>query len=651
MGGLFARLDAAGVRLSGAIATISVLCMLILSILTAIDVSLRAWFRQPIAGFNEVVEQMLAVAIAACFSASIAQRRDLVLDVLPTVFGKLEGKLRGLRRADWFKVFGALGLLGWFSLFAWRIGIQTAAIAGRGETTTIIEFPRGPVMWSITALLIVACILQLLVFLSTFEKKLGEEAAANRAEGKPPRVWRNIAVFALWVAAAVIGFGVLHDRYASFLEDNLHLLFVLGFLIMWIPVLTLVPLGAAMSLTGIAGLAIILGAKPALLAYGAAMTDFLVRIDLAVLPLFVLMGSLAAIAGMSDDLYRFAQATLGTRKGGLALATIVGCAGFGAVTGSSVATVVTIGRVAMPQMRARGYSPELAAGSIAAGGCLGIIVPPSGAMILYAFLTEVSIGKMFIGAILPAILAVIIYLSVIKTIVTIDKDAAPARLTWDTHEVIASLKRTFAVVLLFGSVLGGIYGGIFTATEAAAVGVGIAFVITVARGRLNRETFLAVMREVTATTGMLYVLILGGLVFSQFCELTETTGAIVGWIQSLGMAPVFVIFMLLAIYVVLGTAMESWAIMIITVPITAPLVEALGYDLVWWGIVQVVVIETGLISPPVGINMFAIKSLDPTITMPTVFRGVIPFFLADNVKLVVLTLFPWLVTWLPSTMK
>jgi len=641
--GVFARAEVFGVRISGVIATLSVLCMLVLSILTAIDVSLRSWSREPIAGFNEIVEQVLAVAIAGCFSASIAQRRDLILDVMTTFFGE--------RRANWFKVFGALGLLGGFSLLAWRIGIQTVAVAGRHETTTIIGMPRGPVMWSITGLLVIACIVQLLVFFSMFEKKLDEEARINAEEGKPRRVWRNIVVFALWVTAAILGYGVLHDHYAAYLQDHLNLLFALGFLFMWIPVLTLVPLGMSMSLTGVAGLAIILGTKPALLAYGSMLSDFLVRIDLAVLPLFILMGSLAAIAGMSDDLYRVAQASLGTRKGGLALATIVGCAGFGAVTGSSVATVVTIGRAAMPEMKKRGYSPELAAGSIAAGGCLGILVPPSGAMILYAFLTEVSIGKMFIGALIPALIGILFYLSTIKTIVTIDKVAAPQSLPWDAREFWAAVKRSFPVVLLFSSVLGGIYGGLFTVTEAAAVGVGIAFAICLARGRFNKSTFLAVMREVTATTGMLYVLILGGLVFSQWCQLTETTEAIVAWIQSLNLPSLWVIFMILLIYVILGTAMESWAIMIITVPITAPLVRSLGYDLVWWGIIQVVVIEVGLISPPVGINMFAIKSLDPKITMNQVFRGVMPFFLADNVKLVILVLFPWLVTWLPSTMK
>jgi tripartite ATP-independent transporter DctM subunit len=641
--GVFARAERFGVDVSGVIATISVLCMLVLSILTALDIGLRTWARSPIAGFNEIVEQVLAVAIAGCFSASIAQRRDLVLDVITTLFGA--------RRAEWFRLFGALGLLAGFVLIAWRIAVQTVGVAARGELTTIIGMPKGPILWSITVLLVVACIVQLLVFLSMIENKTREEAAFRAAEGKRPKTLRGIALLVLFSVAGVLGFGALEQHYAPYLADHLDLLFIAGFLVMWIPVLTLVPLGMSMGLTGVVGIAVVLGTPAALSAYGSMLANFLTRIDLAVLPLFILMGSLAAIAGMSDDLYRLAQATLGTRKGGLALATIVGCAGFGAVTGSSVATVVTIGRVAMPQMQKRGYSTELAAGSIAAGGCLGIIVPPSGAMILYAFLTEVSIGKMFIGALIPALIAVIFYLSTIKTIVTIDKNAAPGVLPWDRREVVEALKRCGAVALLFGSVLGGIYGGLFTVTEAAAVGVGIAFVICVARGRFNRDTFLGVMREVTATTGMLYVLILGGLVFSQWCELTETTQEIVTWIQSLGLAPIWVIFLLLALYVVLGTAMESWAIMIITVPITAPLVASLGYDLVWWGIVQVVVIEAGLISPPVGINMFAIKSLDPNVTMTQVFRGVMPFFLADNVKLVVLTLFPWLVTWLPSTMR
>jgi tripartite ATP-independent transporter DctM subunit len=218
-------------------------------------------------------------------------------------------------------------------------------------------------------------------------------------------------------------------------------------------------------------------------------------------------------------------------------------------------------------------------------------------------------------------------------------------------EIVAAGKGSAAVAFLFGTVLGGMYGGIFTETEGAAVGVGLAFIIAVARGKINRHTFFQVMSETTSTTGLLYILIFGGLTFSAFTALTEVTEGVVAYIQSLGLAPLAVVALLLVIYIVLGTAMESYAIMLITVPITGPLVEALGYDLVWWGIIQVVVIETGLISPPVGMNMFAIKSLDPTISMATVYRGVMPFFTADCVRLALLTLFPAIVTYLPSTMR
>ena len=641
--GRIARLDAQCARLSSYLATLAVVCMLVLSILTAIDVGLRAWFRQPIAGFNEIVEQILAVAIIACFPASLAGRRHLVLDTLTPLLGG--------PRAGWFKAAGALGLLAGIAVLAWRIGVQSEAIAERGGTTTIMGFPRGPVMYTITALLIASVFIQAVVFLAEFRKEL---LARPRADGTPARPGdglKKVALFVFWVAASVGLYVFLHDRYAAALQGQLALLFCVGFVLLWVFALALVPLGIAMMAAGIAGLAVVLAPEQAMHAYGSLLADFLVRIDLAVLPLFVLMGSLAAAAGLSDDLYRFAHAILGRQRGGLALATIAGCTGFGAVTGSSVATVVTIGRVALPEMRKRGYSTELAAGSVAAGGTLGILVPPSGAMILYAFLTEVSIGKLFIAALLPALLAALLYMITIFILVYLGKSAAPAATAWDVKEIVAAGKGSAAVAFLFGTVLGGMYGGIFTETEGAAVGVGLAFIIAVARGKINRHTFFQVMSETTSTTGLLYILIFGGLTFSAFTALTEVTEGVVAYIQSLGLAPLAVVALLLVIYIVLGTAMESYAIMLITVPITGPLVEALGYDLVWWGIIQVVVIETGLISPPVGMNMFAIKSLDPTISMATVYRGVMPFFTADCVRLALLTLFPAIVTYLPSTMR
>ncbi len=635
-----ARADRAAVNFSRYVATLSVICMLVLSILTAVDVGLRAWARSPIAGFNEIVEQLLAIAIAGCFPGSIAQRRHLTLDMV--------SRLIGPRRAAWLRAFGMLALFAGFFLLAWRIGIQSVAIAERGETTTIMEMPRGPVMYTITALLILSVVIQGIVFLTS----LMGAADAPPAKGAPARpAWRSIVGFFVWVAVVCGVFTLLFDQFAAPLRDQLGLLFAVGFVFMWTLGAALVPLGVAMMLAGVAGLAVILEPQQALLAYGSMLSDFLVRIDLAVLPLFVLMGSLAAAAGLSDDLYRFAQSILGRQRGGLALATIAGCAGFGAVTGSSIATVATIGRVALPEMRKRGYSIELAAGSVAAGGTLGILVPPSGAMILYAFLTEVSIGKLFIAALLPALLAITLYMITIAITVRLDPKAAPGSQAWDWGEILDAAKGSFAVVILFGAVLGGIYGGIFTGTEAAAVGAGGAFVIAVARGRINRQTFLQVMAETTSTTGMLYILIFGGITFSSFISLTETTEAVVAFIQSMHVAPVAVIALLLCVYIFLGSVMEAYAIMLITVPITAPLMQALGYDLTWWGIMQVVVIETGLMTPPVGMNVFAIKSIAEDVPLTRVFRGVIPFVGADVIRMAILTLFPAIVTWLPSTMR
>ncbi len=638
--GRLARIDRGADTFSRYIATLSVVCMLVLSILTAVDVGLRTWAHSPIAGFNEIVEQLLAVAIAGCFPGSIAQRRHLTLDML--------SRFVGARRAAWFRAFGALALFGGFFLLAWRIGIQSVSIAERGETTTIMEMPRGPVMYTITGLLIIAVIIQAIVFLTTL-MGAAETPPATGASSRP--AWRSIAGFAAWVALVCAVFFVLFDQFAAPLRNDLGLLFAIGFVFMWTLGAALVPLGVAMMLAGLAGLAVILEPQQALLAYGSMLSDFLVRIDLAVLPLFVLMGSLAAAAGLSDDLYRFAQALLGRQRGGLALATIAGCAGFGAVTGSSIATVATIGRVALPEMRKRGYSIELAAGSVAAGGTLGILVPPSGAMILYAFLTEVSIGKLFIAALLPALLAISLYMVTIAIIVRLDPKSAPGSQTWDVREIVDAAKGSFAVVLLFGAVLGGIYGGVFTGTEAAAVGAGGAFVIAIARGRITRQTFLQVMAETTSTTGMLYILIFGGITFSSFISLTETTEAVVAFIQSMRIAPVLVIALLLGVYIFLGSVMEAYAIMLITVPITAPLMQALGYDLTWWGIMQVVVIETGLMTPPVGMNVFAIKSIADDVPLSRVFKGVMPFVGADIIRLSILTLFPAIVTWLPSTMR
>jgi tripartite ATP-independent transporter DctM subunit len=611
-----------------------VVLMLTLSMLTSIDVALRAWAQSPIAGFNELVEQLMGVAIVACFPAALAGNKHLTLDII--------SKFITVARARWFRNFGAAALLLSIIILAWQVALESEAIAGRDETTWIMAFPRGPVMWTITVLLAISVVVQAVALLVPLVPTGGAESKLGG--------WNGPLVFALMLAAALVTFTYFGIEFSDALQKKPVLLAAIMFAAMWAFSLSLVPLGAAMILSGLAGTAFILGPKSSLNLFGSEISDFLVRIDLAVLPLFVLMGSLAAAAGLSNDIYRFAQAILSRYRGGLALATIGGCAGFGAVTGSSIATVATMGSVALPEMRQRGYSIELAAGSVAAGGTLGILVPPSSAMILYALLTEVSIGKLFVAAILPAVVGVALYMATVSLIVHLKEGAAPAAEKSEMGEIVSAAKGSLAILILFAVVLGGIYGGIFTATEAAAVGAGGAFLIALLRGRLGGGRFLKVMSETAATTGMLYLLIIGGLTFSNFIALTELPDIMVAFIQSFDLAPLTVVAVLLVIYVMLGSVMEPFAIMLITVPITAPLVAGLGYDLVWWGIIMIVVIETGLMTPPVGMNVFVIKSIADDVPLARVFMGVAPFVGADVVRLAILTLFPAIVLWLPSTM-
>ncbi|HKW54905.1 MAG TPA: TRAP transporter large permease, partial [Stellaceae bacterium] len=390
----------------------------------------------------------------------------------------------------------------------------------------------------------------------------------------------------------------------------------------------------------------------ALSVLGNETAQFLTNEQVAVVPMFLMMGSFAVVAGMAEDIYDLAHALLAPLRGGLALATIGGCGGFGALTGSSLATVATIGRIALPEMSARGYSPTLTSGCIAAGGTLGALVPPSIPLIFYAFLTETSIGQLFIAAMLPAALAIALYMTAVSISVRVSPNIAPpaaARIDW--AQVGKATRKAWGALLLFALVLGGIYGGVFTETEAAAVGAAGAFAFALARGRMNRESFARVMGETTATTALLYLIIFGVLVFSFSMGVTGLPQRMTGFFQDLHWPPLAVLFLLLAMYIALGCIMDSNTVMFVTIPIVSPLVASMGYDLVWWGVVNLVVLETGLITPPFGIHLFVLKGLvGADVPLTRVYRGVMPFVLADFAKLALLVLFPALALWLPSTM-
>ena len=408
-----------------------------------------------------------------------------------------------------------------------------------------------------------------------------------------------------------------------------------------------IPIGIAMAIAGFVGFGVLGGWKPALSLLSSGPVSVISSLDLAVIPLFLLMGSFAGVSGLSSDIYRLAYALVGHRRGGLALATIGGCAGFGAVCGSSIATTATMGRVALPEMLRRGYSVKLATGSIAAGGTLGMLIPPSVVMVVYAFLAEQFVITLFVAALIPALIAVSGYMVTVAVLVRKDPQSGPSGdlLTW--RERLVVLKECWGVVALLLGVIGGIYGGVFTVNEAAALGTGLAFAFAVARGRVNMQAIRQVTRETASNTAMMYLIIAGASVFSSFIAVSRMPEVLVTRIADLSLPPLAVIYVLMIVFLILGSVFDSLAAMVITMPFVLPLVTEMGYHAVWWGVVLIMIIEVGMITPPIGLNVFVLYGVAETVPLRTIFRSILPFFYADLIRISLVILFPALALWLP----
>jgi len=372
---------------------------------------------------------------------------------------------------------------------------------------------------------------------------------------------------------------------------------------------------------------------------------------LSVVPLFILMGNFVTRAGMSQELFRAAYAFIGHLRGGLAMATVWASAGFGGICGSSIATAATFAKVAYPSMKRFGYSDRLAAGVVAGGGTLGIMIPPSTIMVIYGIFTETNIGKLFAAGIVPGLLGAVLLCGAVRYMTWRDPRSGPPgeRSSW--RERLLALKDVWAVAVLFAFVMGGIYGGLFTATEGAAMGAIGAMVFALGRRALTWRTLYAALLESARTTAMLFMILIGALIFAEFVNITTMPGDLKAFVTRFDLSPTLVVAAICAIYVVLGTAMEELSMILLTIPVFFPVIVHLGFDPVWFGIIIVCVVEIGLISPPVGMNMFVLRTLLPEVSTTTVFRGVLPFMWADVVRLAILVAFPWLSLWLPSMMR
>jgi tripartite ATP-independent transporter DctM subunit len=416
-------------------------------------------------------------------------------------------------------------------------------------------------------------------------------------------------------------------------------------------ILAQVPIGIAMIIVGVAGYALQAGWGPALTILASEPAGLLSSVDLATVPLFLLMGTFASAAGFSSDIYRTAAAFLGHRRGGLGYATIAGCAAFGAVCGSSTATAATFAKAALPEMLRRGYADGFSAGTIAAGGTLKALIPPSIVMILYCIVARTFIFDLFVAAIVPALLAIALNLAAIWVVVRLEPNVAPRGSRAALEERLAALKGAAPVLVLMAAVFGGLYSGVFTVNEAASVAAVLALVFAAARGRLDRDSLLRGLRETAAATAMVYLIIIGASVFTYFMTLARVPEALIGVIGGLEVPPVAIVLCLLVAYLVLGAVFDEIAAMLITLPFVLPIIEKLGYDPVWWGIVNVVVVELGMIIPPIGIIVFVLHGLAPRIALRTIYRGVLPFIVADLVLLGLLTLFPDIALALPRMLR
>lgn len=425
---------------------------------------------------------------------------------------------------------------------------------------------------------------------------------------------------------------------------------VIGFLALFVLMLLRVPVGMAMGLVGVTGYSYLVGAGPALKLVGQTSMRTVTDYTFGVIPMFMLMGAFVSISGVSKELFRAANAFIGHLRGGLGVATVLACGGFAAICGSSVATAATFAGVAYPEMRRYGYPQSFSTGVIAAGGTLGAMLPPSTVLAVYAILTQQDIGKLFMAGVLPGLLAISMYVLTILLIVTLKPELLPAGESKTWSEKLQALKDVWAPLALFVFVIGGLYGGLFTPTEAGGMGASGAFILGILRRKLNRAQIREALLQATRTAAAVFTVLIGALLFGYFLTITQTPQKVTEFLTSLGVGRYGVLAMIMVMYLVLGCLMGAMAMIILTVPIIFPVIVHLGFDPIWFGIVIVMTVELGLIHPPVGMNVFVIKSVVKEVSFTTIFKGVLPFVATDLVRLVILIAFPVIALWLPSRM-
>lgn len=420
-----------------------------------------------------------------------------------------------------------------------------------------------------------------------------------------------------------------------------------SFPLLFVLILARMPIGLAMLLLGIGGSVMVNGTTLQVMSQMKSLPyDTFSNYSLSIIPLFLLMGQFATHGGLSRSIFAAAESWLGHRKGGVAMASVGACAGFGAICGSSLATAATMAQVALPELRRHGYSGALSTGALAAGGTLGILIPPSVVLVIYALLTEQNIAKLFVAAVVPGVLAALGYMLAIAVYVRVKPDSAGTRAPAAMPERFKALARVWPVLLVFLAVVGGIYMGIFTPTEGAAVGAAGTGLIALISGGLNREKLMTSIQQTAISTAMIFFIVLGAAFYNSFLAFAQLPQEAASWVTTQGFSPTLVLVAILLLYLVLGCFMDSLSMILLTVPIFFPVVSSLDFGLppddfaMWFGVLVLIVVEVGLITPPVGMNLFIINSMADDIPMGQTYRGAIPFIITDVIRVAILVTFP-----------
>jgi tripartite ATP-independent transporter DctM subunit len=602
--------------------------VVLMMMMTVADVLLRFFFGRPIVGAYELIEFTLVVVVFFSVAYTMAKGRHVAVDV---VISRLSDRARSMMSCinTLVSIFIAI-------LIAWQTTLFALAQKHREVTSSALYITVYPFILIVTFGAALLFIVLLAEYLESLSKALEEKRA------QAVLILFLGSVFALFVVSSPIW---LHEVYSDL---NPFWVGILGIILMVLLLFTGIPVGFVMAIVGFMGMTYLSGFGAGVSLFGRVPYSTTANHALSVLPLFILMGALCFNSGISREIYFTVYRWLGNLPGGLAMATIGACAGFAAVSGSSVASTAAMGTVAMPEMKRYKYDPTLATGCIAAGSSIGILIPPSVMLVVYGILAEQSIGALFLAGIIPGILEALFYMVTIYILCKRKPELGPPGPKTSLKEKVYALKDTWAVLVLFVVVIGGIYIGLFTPTEAAGIGAFGALLVALLRKKLKWPSFFSSLEETGETTSMAFVILIGSVILGYFLTVTRLPFGLADIVSGLEVNRYLILAIVIFIYIFLGSIMSAIAMIMITVPIFFPIIDALGFDPIWFGIILVRVCEIGQITPPVGINVYVMKGIADDVPLQTIFKGIFPFLLTDVLHVLLLIAFPQISLFLPN---